>query len=905
MEKRRLQEFEPLYSQGVKYMEHEEWQKALDIFLGLVERAPDFRDVEEKRAEVERQIKLADLYRQGMERLAQRDWQGAIGFFMQVIRIDADHRDVSAQLKEASRQQMLEIVYNEGLSHFRRGRWSRAREKFDEVLAKAPGYQEADQYLKEAKEQEQLAEWYGEAQEHLRRQNWQQAIECLQRVARLNPDYKDASKKLDTAREERTLEELYRDGMRYFGQRSWQDAKGSFAKILERRSDGYRDARKKLEEIDKQLRLAAQLEEALECESDEEWATAIGIYVGILTEDTGYPEVAERVARAQKEKELLEKYRQAERYLDDEEWIAAIEALNWIVDRRADYKDAAQKLQLAKDKEEARVSYVEGLEHLGRGEWRQAAEKLERVVQLDPGNEDAAKKLEDAGRKERKAALYREGMEYVHSGQWQKAIQRFEQVIDADPDDQSARALLEDAKKQWQEQTQAARQDVSRVRRWGFPLALVLGVALLLIFLPRLFTETRNLSLGNLLVTPDFVGALAGVFGLVVSIIALLIPTERLYRLLERDKRLRVYVVLLLLLVTACLLTLLVMGLVGPEEPTPAPDNLGTPIVTPIPTASPTPTITPIPIPSLVPAVTLEEPKDGACLGCESPVMLRWSCPYTLQESECYQLRVKGQSLSDDSPFHPAEDRFTLPALSPGTYNWAVTVVRSTGLDEYVEVSEESEWRSFRILPAPVVHSISPTSIFQGTSVPVVISGENFTHSLALTIGVPLQITFVNSSTITATVPTTLEVGEYPVIVKDSMGNGTSSTSFTVEKQPTPTPTVVPPTPLPPSYPPPKLIGIDVGCNVTFRWDWPRELAEDEWFAVRVGIVTPHSVVWVKDREYTHSLDDAGDYVWEVAICRGDPADEDCSGDKLLAVSERGTFWFAPPPEPRPIPEPP
>lgn len=324
------------------------------------------------------------------------------------------------------------------------------------------------------------------------------------------------------------------------------------------------------------------------------------------------------------------------------------------------------------------------------------------------------------------------------------------------------------------------------------------------------------------------------------------------------------------------------------------------PIPTPTDISTPTATLTPTPTP--LPPVILEDPEDGSCLGCESPVALRWSCPYILQEGECYQLRVKGQSLSYDSLFHPAEDRFTLPALSPGKYNWAVTVVRSTDPDEYVEVSKESEWRSFEILPpTSVVYSISPTMTVQGTGVPVVISGENFTHSLALTIGVPLKASFVNSSMITATIPVTLEVGKYSVLVEGSTCDGVS---FTVSEPSAPTPIPVLTRPV---YPPPVLGGVDIfGSDVTFHWSWDGKLADNDYFDLRVGIGTPgEGKTWTKETQQSWTFTGQGEYVWEIAICRGIPGAADCSGNKQLAVSERGTFWFAPPSKPKPTPKPP
>jgi len=319
----------------------------------------------------------------------------------------------------------------------------------------------------------------------------------------------------------------------------------------------------------------------------------------------------------------------------------------------------------------------------------------------------------------------------------------------------------------------------------------------------------------------------------------------------------------------------------------------------PTPTDTPTPATSPTGTPTLLPPATLEGPENGSCLECESEVRLYWSTPYVLQPNEYYRVRVWAKGRYSAFHYHK-EDHFTLPSLLPGEYNWSVAIVRSTAQDEYELVSEESEWYSFEIVPPPVVRGISPMSTMQGTSVAVVVSGENFTRSLALAIGVPLQASFVNSSTITATIPTTLEVGKYSVIVKDSLGQGDSYASFTVSERPTLVPTVQP------RYAQPVLGGVDIfGSDVTFHWSWTGNLAAHEYFALRVGIGTPReSKLWTKETQASWRLTEQGDHVWEVAICRGDPAKADCSGNKQLVVSERGTLGFTPP-RPHPTPKPP
>ena len=98
------------------------------------------------------------------------------------------------------------------------------------------------------------------------------------------------------------------------------------------------------------------------------------------------------------------------------------------------------------------------------------------------------------------------------------------------------------------------------------------------------------------------------------------------------------------------------------------------------------------------------------------------------------------------------------------------------------------------------------------------------------------------------------------------------------------------------AYPPPTLVEAAIDdCNVTFRWEWSESLAADEWFAVRVGTAGTgdlSSVSWIRESMYVHILSEAGNYSWEIAVCRGVPGQQECSGDSELAVSEREDFGF-------------
>jgi tetratricopeptide (TPR) repeat protein len=138
-----------------------------------------------------------------------------------------------------------------------------------------------------------------------------------------------------------------------------------------------------------------------------------------------------------------------------------------------------------------------------------------------------------------------------------------------------------------------------------------------------------------------------------------------------------------------------------------------------------------------------------------------------------------------------------------------------------------------------------------------------------------------------------------PTPIKDPTGTRTFRPTPTEMPPSTPTPTVAPawvptvvPTPMPPVYPSPELMGLDIiRCSLTLHWSWARQLAEDEYFSLRVGIGAPgESRTWTKETQYALMIMEPGEYVWEVAICRGDPETHVCN---QLAVSQRGSFSFA------------
>jgi len=351
-------------------------------------------------------------------------------------------------------------------------------------------------------------------------------------------------------------------------------------------------------------------------------------------------------------------------------------------------------------------------------------------------------------------------------------------------------------------------------------------------------------------------------------------------------------------------------------------------------TYSPTPTSTLTPMPTLLPPVRLEKPEDDACIEYGAELTLCWNSIHELLANEYYRLRVWANE-QEPSIFYHKEKCFTLQNPSPGEYKWTVSIVRSINADMYEPMSKESEWHHFHVLPPLLaVSGISPTSMVEGRGGQVVVSGENFTTPITLTIDVPLQIIDVAPKAITATVPATLTVNEYPVIVQDANGRVVSSTvSFTVKEAVIPPPVTLPwncqapVPPAPPGYDPseacvvtpcasaPQLVGPDegaelkVGSTVEFRWTWDCCLPPGWKFAIRLSDYSPpHSYQYIDAPEsvscqpdgtsvvrYPIKLDPStvdrfttipGTYYWNIAVSRSVVE----GWERLSAVSETRSF---------------
>lgn len=637
---------------------------------------------------------------------------------------------------------------------------------------------------------------------------------------------------------------------------------------------------------ERQSRFEALLERGLACVEEGKWETAIESLRRADVLEPGNAQVQEGLLQARDQQKLGRLYDLGIQHLEAEDWEEAQEYLAQVMGYDPDYaggrareglERASQALERKRRRRGLMVRYRTGVGHLRHWRWERAIAELEQVVAEDPEFEDAADRLEEARRCARAGQLFELALLHKERGEWEEAVNLLEEVrllkpphidVTEELQDVSAKWAVSRGRQQlaaWYEEGVAlqkagdleqARLRFKRVhdRQPGYlDVADRLEEIEWQIGLERLFAQASERE-----ATCDWGGAIEAYRRILEADQYNRKATRRLARAQRcadrggaggllglatrvegwwgrRGRRARIAwaVVCGLIVVGLCFGTSAALGVPLPFAPT----------VTPTHTPTETPAITPSAVDTRISTVAVAV---SALANTVPPTCTPTFTPtWTPSPTPCVPRLELVTYLT-------IPDRATLVPGSRFTMTW---VLRSANACPWPEGSRLVFVEGER-MGGPDEQDIGPLLGVTGTvtvSVPLVAPASDGEHEGVWQVqdadGLPVS-------------------QELPAVV-------------VVSRPPTSTP----------AHPPPEPIGIDImGCNVTFKWNWPGTLAADEYFAVRTGIGAPgHSRVWTKDSPYTLSLKDAGNYVWQIAICRGDPAQHHC---EQLAASDGGSFWF-------------
>lgn len=716
--------------------------------------------------------------------------------------------------------------------------------------------------------QERVQAAYAQGVECEEREEWEQAVTCYEAVIAEQPGHAEAQRRLVCARENLDWRARYKKGISAYDRADWVDAEEILSQVVDH-DEGYAggDAADKLSEARRQLELERLYEEAKGHEAEERWSEAIGLYLNILMEASDYKDVPSRLAHATQQQKLQALYSKAQEYLAEESWGEAAKTLQELERLEPAYKDSVALLAKARRQKRLLELYIQATQSLNEGEWTSAIEALSQLLQMEPEYKDAATKRAVAERQERLAHLYEQAKSQMGAEEWAAAAATLQEISEIAPSYQDVDRLLEEAvqkqhiqdlyqggkqfyeQEEWEQAIQRL-EEVQRLQPGYRQVGRILEEARSAQRIYALYAQARQFEVEEK--WPEAIRVYSEIIQIDPSHRDAKVGLQRVSAVAlgreQPDERREVVIAVgAAMLIVAALSCMLFTPLSRMASALLVSPTL-TATLTPSP---PAPSLTPTETPTDTPTAT---PTPTPTL---TPTFTPSPMPYVTD------VKCVGQRTIPD-----------LPTFLPGTSFTGCWALKSPSQGRWSE--------GIRL---------------------AFIEGDQMGGPDEQAIEPPLTST----ETFTVTIPLVAPAsdGEYKGVwqVQDADGITLSEVleaSVVVYTPPIPT--------LP--YPLPELAGIDISrCNVTFKWTWPRTLAEDEWFAVRVGMVgiePPHSVVWTKEYAFTHTLDSRGEYSWMIVVCRGDPAKGDCDE---LAASGQETFWFGgcggkPKPKPSPKPNP-
>lgn len=151
----------------------------------------------------------------------------------------------------------------------------------------------------------------------------------------------------------------------------------------------------------------------------------------------------------------------------------------------------------------------------------------------------------------------------------------------------------------------------------------------------------------------------------------------------------------------------------------------------------------------------------------------------------------------------------TVEAFNTNAFNWeAIQIINETDMNHYTLGEDITGKITASPTPTPTssgatITSVTPSNVLNNKSTNITIVGTNFKTGVTVKIGTTsaINVTVVNSTTISAAVPSGVAAGTYNLVITNTDGTGatlnnaiTVSTSIYATPTPSPTPT---PTPTP------------------------------------------------------------------------------------------------------------
>jgi tetratricopeptide (TPR) repeat protein len=313
----RLERWQQWYTDGSRAWDDEEWEEVEKAFAQLYAECPEYEDTGQ------RLTALRD-YAQGQQFIDAQDYERAGAAFERVKQIEPEflQRRLSPVLDQRARQ----------LARDRQ--WDGARALLERLAPTLPSPTVLGPLLGEVRHPGEL---YSRANEHLEKGQWDKARKTFQELERQYPGYRDAAEHLE---ELSRWEDWYAEGCKLWHNEQWDESAEIFGKLVREQPD-YKGAGGKLQALSECERLAARgqrlMEDRQRLVAEQAWGEA----------ERTFEEINRRIA-GYRDAPVCLLYVQALHAINDKEWGKAERRLEQIAAQKPGYADVDELLAMVR-----------------------------------------------------------------------------------------------------------------------------------------------------------------------------------------------------------------------------------------------------------------------------------------------------------------------------------------------------------------------------------------------------------------------------------------------------------------------------------------------------------------------------------------------------------------------------
>jgi hypothetical protein len=230
-------QLEELYAQGLDYERQERWDEASAVWQELQDRAPGYKDVENRLTTARHLARISSLWQETQDCLEQEKFAACVDRTDELRRLDANYKRNEVK---ALRKQALERLHAQAVRLLEREEFESSKGILADLRVRAPNYAGLDELeaqvktgLRERNQLGRLDDLYRQAVEKIRQRDFALALRLWETIQKQGGADYDDPRDVEARAKEGLCTNLYSQALGALAQRNPRQAQALWRQVIE------------------------------------------------------------------------------------------------------------------------------------------------------------------------------------------------------------------------------------------------------------------------------------------------------------------------------------------------------------------------------------------------------------------------------------------------------------------------------------------------------------------------------------------------------------------------------------------------------------------------------------------------------------------------------------------------